>query len=45
MSLANPDQTSLSDEEENEFEDKVQPSPPTIQGTLNKWTNYIHGEL
>ena len=41
MSQVTPDQTSLSDDED--LDQKVVPSPPTIQGTLNKWTNYIHG--
>ena len=38
------DQISLSDEDEELIEGKiVSPAPPSLNGTLSKWTNYIHG--
>jgi collagen type IV alpha-3-binding protein len=49
MSLDQPsnttavDQISLSDEDDQELEGKVVAAPPSQNGTLSKWTNYIHG--
>ena len=35
------DDLSLTDEEDNDFDDEHH--LPELAGTLNKWTNYIHG--
>ena len=37
------DQISLSDEDDPELEGKSAPAPPSLNGSLSKWTNYIHG--
>lgn len=42
MSDEKTDALSLTDDEENEDSD-YEPVLPELHGTLNKWTNYLHG--